>query len=87
MFPESPADLIFRRKASFTRRLQAAIYSREFFRGRMVRARSQSGIDFERNLRKFGLGLLRPLFYTFENVFQYLRCHRSIISNWSAFYS
>ena len=72
MFFENPTDLILGCESSVPRRLQAAIYPYELFRCRVVHFDSQPGINFKRDLRKFGLRLLRPGRDAFKQGFQAL---------------
>jgi hypothetical protein len=75
MFIEEPTYLMVGRKPSVLRRFQAAIDSRQLFRRRTVLSTAKPGINFEGDLREFGLCLFRPILYPLQNVSEDFGCH------------
>jgi hypothetical protein len=86
MFVEDPANLQFGRESSLLRRFQAAIDSRQLFRCRTVLSIAKPGINFEGDLREFGLRLLRPILRPFQNIVEDLCCHRIMVASLPVFW-
>ena len=79
MLFENPIDLVVGRKTTLARCLEAVIDPGKLCWCGSVLAGHEAGIDFKRDLRKLGLGLFRPFFCAFQNVFEKFGCHdRSI---------
>jgi hypothetical protein len=63
------------RESSFARRFQSPIDAEQLIWRRVIYAATQTGIDFERNLRKLSLRLLRPSLDSLQHVFEDFRRH------------
>ena len=75
MFFKRSAHLIVVCKSSFAGRLDAPIDAGELVRSGMVFSFPEASIDFERDLRKLGLRLFRPVLHALQHVSKYLGGH------------
>jgi len=75
MLVENPIGLVVARKATLARCLEAAIDPGKLGWCSLVLAGHEAGIDFKRDLGKLRLGLFRPFFCAFQNVFEKFGCH------------
>ena len=81
MFGKHRFDFLIRCKPSFVGRPEAAIHASQFVRGGTICAAAKSGVDLQRDLGKFFLGLFGPLFRSPDRIFKCFRGHKEKITH------
>jgi hypothetical protein len=81
MFGKHRFDFLIRCKSPFAGRLEAAIDASQFVRRSTICAAPKAGVDLQRDLGEFFLGLFGPLFRSPDRFFKRFRSHKRKISH------